>query len=133
MLARPPARPHARPPAGPHSPQLAGAACARERPPLTPPCSPHTRPPPPPVALLPPFPCSPPAQGQLHWAAPLLSRLSPSVKLVGPTISCEGSPLDGDQAGVWRTNPHVQSYVVATDAAGLQLLVADGRVFKCHQ
>ena len=56
-----------------------------------------------------------------------------TVKLVGPTISCEGSPLDGDQKGVWRRNPHVQSYVVATDRIGLQLLLDDRRVFQCHR
>lgn len=37
------------------------------------------------------------------------------VKLVGPTISCEGSPYKGNAKGEWRTNPHVQSYVLATD------------------
>ena len=54
-------------------------------------------------------------QGKVHWTTPLLSRLSATVKLVGPTISCEGSPLNGDMQGKWRRNPHVQSYVVATD------------------
>lgn len=69
----------------------------------------------------------------LHWAEPFLSRLSSTVKLVGPTISCEGTPLDGDMKGVWRRNPHVQSYVVATDRVGLQLLINDHRVFQCHR
>jgi translation initiation factor eIF-2B subunit epsilon len=55
------------------------------------------------------------------------------VKLVGPTISCEGTPLDGDVKGVWRRNPHVQSYVVAMDSVGLKLLIDDGRVFQCHR
>lgn len=54
-------------------------------------------------------------KGKLHWTLPLLSRLTRHVKLVGPTISCEGSPLNGDFSGKWRHNPHVQSYVVATD------------------
>lgn len=54
-------------------------------------------------------------QGKLHWTLPLLSRLTAHVKLVGPSISCEGSPLNGDFSGKWRHNPHVQSYVVATD------------------
>lgn len=31
------------------------------------------------------------------------------------SASCEGSPWQGDAAGEWRTNPHVQSYVLATD------------------
>ena len=34
---------------------------------------------------------------------------------VGPTISCEGSPYKGNAKGEWRANPHVQSYVLATD------------------
>lgn len=54
-------------------------------------------------------------QGRIHWTAPFLRRIQGDVKLVGPTISCEGSPLDGDLQGKWRRNPHVQSYVVATD------------------
>lgn len=32
--------------------------------------------------------------------------------------SCEGSPFAGDVAGEWRENPHVQSYVLATDRVG---------------
>lgn len=44
------------------------------------------------------------------------SRLTDSVRLVGSTISCEGSPLHGQRKGEWRRNPHVQSYAVATDA-----------------
>lgn len=54
-------------------------------------------------------------QGYVHWTEPFTSRLVGDVKLVGPTISCEGSPLNGDFRGKWRHNPHVQSYVVATD------------------
>ena len=54
----------------------------------------------------------------MHWTQPFLRRLTREVKLVGPTISCEGSPLDGNMNGVWRRNPHVQSYVVATDRVG---------------
>ena len=54
-------------------------------------------------------------QGKLKWQDVLTSRLTDDIKLVGPTISCEGSPKGGDKDGEWRTNPHVQSYVVATD------------------
>ncbi|PNW75479.1 hypothetical protein CHLRE_12g528300v5 [Chlamydomonas reinhardtii] len=72
------------------------------------------------------------AQGYVHWTEPFTSRLVGDVKLVGPTISCEGSPLNGDFRGKWRHNPHVQSYVVATDQVGLQVLLDDGRVFHCH-
>ncbi|KAF8068311.1 UVR8 [Scenedesmus sp. PABB004] len=73
------------------------------------------------------------ARGRMHWMSAFTSRLSGSVKLVGSTISCEGSPLHGQQRGRWRRNPHVQSYAVATDRAGLDLLIADRRVFACHR
>ncbi|KXZ52810.1 hypothetical protein GPECTOR_8g196 [Gonium pectorale] len=72
------------------------------------------------------------ARGNVHWTVPFTSRLVGDVKLVGPTVSCEGSPLNGDFRGKWRYNPHVQSYVVATDQVGLQVLLDDGRVFHCH-
>ncbi|GFR43780.1 hypothetical protein Agub_g4894 [Astrephomene gubernaculifera] len=77
--------------------------------------------------FLPPY-----ARGRVHWTEPFTSRLVGDVKLVGSTISCEGSPLNGDFRGKWRHNPHVQSYVVATDQVGLQVLLDDGRVFHCH-
>eukprot|EP00878_Enallax_costatus_P024831 GHUV01026523.1.p1 GENE.GHUV01026523.1~~GHUV01026523.1.p1 ORF type:complete len:299 (+),score=79.13 GHUV01026523.1:220-1116(+) len=72
-------------------------------------------------------------QGRFHWMSAFTSRLRGSVKLVGSTISCEGSPLHGNHRGKWRHNPHVQSYAVATDLAGLQLLLADSKVFACHK
>ena len=40
------------------------------------------------------------------------------VKLVGSTISCEGAHEFGGSSGRGRHNPHVQSYVVATDQVG---------------
>ncbi|GLI58416.1 hypothetical protein VaNZ11_000118 [Volvox africanus] len=72
------------------------------------------------------------AQDRVHWTEPFVSRLVGDVKMVGPTISCEGSALNGDFRGKWRYNPHVQSYAVATDRVGLQVLLDDGRVFHCH-
>lgn len=54
-------------------------------------------------------------QDRVRWQEVLVGRLTEVVKLAGPTISCEGSPKDGDVNGEWRTNPHVQSYVLATD------------------
>jgi hypothetical protein len=51
------------------------------------------------------------------------SQLSDQVKLVGPVISCEGTPYRGDASGPWRRNAHVQSYALATDAEGLQVLM----------
>ncbi len=56
-------------------------------------------------------------QGHKRWHELITSRITDTVKLVGPTISCEGSPQDGNVNGQWRTNPHVQSYVLATDQA----------------
>ncbi|KAK9859799.1 hypothetical protein WJX84_002990 [Apatococcus fuscideae] len=67
-----------------------------------------------------------------HWTAILTSRLSDNVKLVGPAISCEGAHRGGEFASIWRINPHVQSYVMATDQVGMALLMEDGTVFRCH-
>lgn len=69
----------------------------------------------------------------MHWTEPLISGITEDIKLVGPTISCEGSPRDGDRNGLWRRNPHVQSYLVATDHTGLNLMMKTGRVFACHK
>jgi hypothetical protein len=62
--------------------------------------------------------------GVLHWTEPLLSKLNDRVKLVGPTINC-GRAYD------LPPTVHVQSYVSATDAAGLEVLLNTGTVFKC--
>lgn len=45
----------------------------------------------------------------------LYSALRLQVKLVGSTISCEGVHEFGGLSGRGRHNPHVQSYIVATD------------------
>ncbi len=57
-----------------------------------------------------------------HWSRIFTDRITDEVKLVGPTISCEGAPMEGDASKEWRTNPHVQSYVTATDQIGMALL-----------
>lgn len=57
-------------------------------------------------------------QGTVHWTAPLLGLLAGDVRLAGSSISCQPTPLDGDQDSVWRRNPHVQSYALATNQAG---------------
>ncbi len=44
-----------------------------------------------------------------------------SAKLVGPTISCEGSPWRGDVRNEWRASPHVQSYAIGFDQVALQV------------
>lgn len=56
----------------------------------------------------------------MRWHELITSRITDTVKMVGPTISCEGSPKDGNVNGEWRTNPHVQSYVLATDQVQLR-------------
>lgn len=51
----------------------------------------------------------------VHWSSILTSRLTDKVKLVGSTISCEGTFLHGNLTAERRQNPHVQSYMMATD------------------
>ncbi|KAA6422349.1 MAG: hypothetical protein FRX49_07819, partial [Trebouxia sp. A1-2] len=69
----------------------------------------------------------------VHWTSILTSRLIGKVKLVGSSISCEGTFLSGDLTAARRQNPHVQSYVMATDQEGLKVLQGDGLVFKCYE
>jgi hypothetical protein len=88
--------------------------------------------------FLPPF-----LRENLHWTLPFTSKLSssssstfhtstrrrttqvkPEVKLVGATINCGG-------AQGLPPAPHVQSYVTATDAIGVKLLLASPDVFRC--
>ncbi|CAL8468255.1 g7794 [Coccomyxa elongata] len=66
------------------------------------------------------------------WHKRLSERLSGEVHMVGPTISCEGTPRDGGPAAEWRTLPHVQSHAIAIDQEGLRTLQKDGNVLKCH-
>ena len=61
-------------------------------------------------------------QGEHHWSRVFTGRLGEQVKLVGSTISCEGSHLHGDSSKERRQNPHVQSYAVATDQVSSRLL-----------
>lgn len=69
---------------------------------------------------------------ELHWSHAFTSRINDENKLVGATISCEGSWKDGVLTGEHRQNPHVQSYIVAMDQIGLELLKSDPRVLKCY-
>lgn len=69
---------------------------------------------------------------ELHWTDVFTTRLTSSVKLVGSTISCEGSWRGGVLTGEKRQNPHVQSYVVAMDQTALGVLRRDGGVLACH-
>jgi hypothetical protein len=49
------------------------------------------------------------------WHKLLTERLAGDVHMIGPTISCEGTPRDGSPAAEWRTLPHVQSHAIAVD------------------
>ena len=72
------------------------------------------------------------SQTKLAWHRLLTQRLSEEVKLVGPVISCEGAAYRGNTTGIWRTNPHVQSYVLAMDQDALQVLAREGQALQCH-
>ena len=54
-------------------------------------------------------------QARAAWHKLLTSRLDATTKLVGPVVSCEGTPFKGNAASQWKTNPHVQSYTIAMD------------------
>jgi hypothetical protein len=79
------------------------------------------------------------ARGRLHWTDPFASRLGGAgpagdVRMVGPTVSCEGSPLGGNATGRdWRRLPHVQTYAWAVGRQGLSDLLRDGTVLRCHR
>lgn len=49
------------------------------------------------------------------WHKRLTSQFDNDTRLVGPTISCEGTPYQGDPNGEWRAVPHVQSHAIAVD------------------
>lgn len=68
-------------------------------------------------------------QGKVHFTKLMTSKLSDEVKLVGPTINCESVTL---ASGRTRSNPHVQSFAVATDQVGMKILIDDGNVFGCY-
>ncbi|KFM25093.1 hypothetical protein F751_1972 [Auxenochlorella protothecoides] len=72
-------------------------------------------------------------RAHLHWTEPLLARLSERVRMVGPAISCEGTPRGGDVAGDWRRQPHLPAHAWATDAQGWALLSRpQAGVMACH-
>ena len=60
-------------------------------------------------------------QGKMHFSELMTGMINlddapNSIKLVGPSINCEGTVrLPG---GLQRSNPHVQSFAVATDQTG---------------
>ena len=78
-------------------------------------------------------PFTPAYHKQGAWSRIFTDKLNDKVKLVGSTISCEGAPLGGNIDNEWRQNPHVQSYVLATDQIGLAVLQQAGEVFTCYE
>lgn len=62
-------------------------------------------------------------QAFVHWSNILTAKLTSKVKLVGSTISCEGTFLHGDLTAERRQNPHVQSYIMATDQVATHQLM----------
>ncbi|KAK9918451.1 hypothetical protein WJX75_004177 [Coccomyxa subellipsoidea] len=72
-------------------------------------------------------------EASVHWTTLYTQRLNNDVKLVGSTINCQPIFWLSDTANEMRHNPHVQSYVVATDKVGLQILRDDGTIFKCYE
>lgn len=65
---------------------------------------------------------------EMHWTEAFTGSLTDTVKLVGPTISCVGVPFAANISNEWRKVAHVQSYAMATDQKGLQILINDGKV-----
>ena len=53
------------------------------------------------------------------WHKRLTSQFDNDTRLVGPVVSCEGTPYLGDPNGEWRTVPHVQSHAIAVDQVSL--------------
>ncbi|KAK9826482.1 hypothetical protein WJX81_003889 [Elliptochloris bilobata] len=72
----------------------------------------------------------PPYMGPVTWHKLFTQRLNSDVLIVGPTVSCEGTPNRLNMSEI-RQNPHVQSFVIATNRAGFKTLLQDGNVLKC--
>lgn len=62
------------------------------------------------------------------WIFMFTSMITNVVKIVGPTISCEST---GQSLGIYKHNPHVQSYAIATDKTGLGIMLSAG-AFTCR-
>lgn len=67
------------------------------------------------------------------WHRLLTSRLGGSdrARMVGPIVSCEGSPLGGDPKAEWRSFPHVQSWLLAMDTVAMNVLRTRSRALTC--
>ena len=73
-------------------------------------------------------------QASVHWTTLYTQRLNNDVKLVGSTINCQPIFWLSDTANEMRHNPHVQSYVVATDKviACVWLLMKSSHLVAIH-
>ena len=73
-------------------------------------------------------------QGDVAWHRLFTQRLSSDVLLVGPTVSCEGTPNRLNMSEL-RQNPHVQSFVLATNRVRSQpsLVCSRTRVPICKR
>ena len=60
-----------------------------------------------------------------HWTRAFTGKLNDKTKLVGSTISCG---MTGDHPPAL----HIQTYAVATDTVGLELLQRNDTIFKCY-
>ena len=69
----------------------------------------------------------------MHWTSIFTSRLGNETKLVGSTISCGATKREVNGTEMRRRNPHVQSYLLATDRKGMQVLQEEGNILTCHQ
>jgi translation initiation factor eIF-2B subunit epsilon len=67
------------------------------------------------------------------WHRIFTTRLggADGARMVGPVVSCEASPRKGVASGDWRATPHVQSWLIALDRVGLDVLKADGHALAC--
>ena len=69
-------------------------------------------------------------QASVHWTSIYTQRLGPKVKLVGSTINCQPVWWRSDSSKELRQNPHVQSYVMATDQVTRMLSVCSSPYFS---
>lgn len=66
-------------------------------------------------------------QGHIHFSHLMTSRLDDDTKLVGSLISCGGLNHKGRRFA----NPHIQSFAVATDSIGLEVILSNSSAFQC--
>jgi hypothetical protein len=73
---------------------------------------------------------------KMAWHRLLTTQLEGAndVHIVGPVISCEGSPFNGPEGvakGIWRRNPHVQSWLLAMDAVAMHVIRTQSQALTC--